>query len=74
MLYEGDISRLLKQWETRSEQQSADYKVAVKECIYDLESFMDKQLADEAFEQQLESDKEYYKELEEVLINEGVYA
>jgi hypothetical protein len=53
--------------------QTPDYKVAVSDCIYDLTNLMDKEFADEIFEQQLKEDAQYYKELEEMLQKEGNY-
>lgn len=58
MVYENDINKMLSQWQSGLVNQSADYKVAVMDCIYDLRCLMDKQFAEEAlarecFEEQL---------------------
>lgn len=74
MLFDGDIRGLITQWESRMCNQTPDYKVAVSDCIYDLNSLMDKEFADEIFEQQLKEDAQYYQELEEIVKREGDYA
>ena len=64
MLYESDVSSLLAQWRQRICHLPVDtaYKDGVNDCIYDLQTLMDKQfqeeaLANEAFEQQLKEDE-----------------
>lgn len=64
MLYESDISQLLTRWEAGLDKQSPDYKIAVRDCIYDLRMLVDKQFQEEAmaaesFEQRLEEDKAF---------------
>jgi hypothetical protein len=81
MLYESDINNLMSQWEERlcflSVSQS--YKDGIRDCMYDLKTLMDKNLeeealANEAFDQQLKEDAEIYREMEEMIKKEGVYA
>lgn len=74
MLFDGDLSALMTQWQERLQFQTPDYKIAVRDCIYDLKTLMDKQFADEIFEQQLKEDAEYYMELEKMLIDSDNYA
>ena len=76
MVYESDISNLLSQWQKIADRPLVDtsYKDAVRDCIYDLKMLIDKQfqeeiMAKEAFEQQLEEDKAFYKDLENMLAN-----
>ena len=81
MLYESDINNLMSQWEERLcfLGVSQSYKDGIRDCMYDLKTLMDKNLeeealANEAFEQQLKEDAEFYRELEEMVKNKGVYA
>jgi hypothetical protein len=81
MLYESDINNLMSQWEERLcfLGISQSYKDGIRDCMYDLKTLMDKNLeeealANEAFEQQLKEDAEFYRELEEMVKNKGVYA
>ena len=81
MLYESDINNLMTQWEERLcfLGVSQSYKDGIRDCMYDLKTLMDKNLeeealANEAFEQQLKEDAEFYRELEEMVKNKGVYA
>ena len=56
MVLESDISSLMDKWESNLSNQSPDYKIAVRDCIYDLKCMIDRQMeeeADDAFEQQL---------------------
>ena len=80
MLYESDISQLLTRWEAGLEKQSSDYKIAVRDCIYDLKGLIDKQqeleavavereTANEAFEQQLEQDAQFWKDYYNAFLN-----
>lgn len=80
MLYESDINNLMSQWEERLcfLGVSQSYKDGIRDCMYDLKTLMDKNLeeealANEAFEQQLKEDAEFYRELEEMVKNKGVY-
>ena len=81
MLYESDINNLMSQWEERLcfLGVSQSYKDGIRDCMYDLKTLMDKNLeeealANEAFEQQLKEDTEIYREMEEMIKKEGVYA
>ena len=81
MLYESDINNLMSQWEERLcfLGVSQSYKDGIRDCMYDLKTLMDKNLeeealANEAFEQQLKEDAEFYREMEEMIKKEGVYA
>ena len=76
MVYESDLNNLLSQWQEITHRPLVDtsYKDAVRDCIYDLKTLVDKQfqeeiMAKEAFEQQLEQDKAFYKDLENMLAN-----
>lgn len=69
MLYESDVSSLLAQWRQRIYHLPVDtaYKDGVNDCIYDLQTLMDKYfqeeaLASEAFEQQLQEDAKYWSD------------
>ena len=80
MLYESDINNLMSQWEERLcfLGVSQSYKDGIRDCMYDLKTLMDKNLeeealANEAFDQQLKEDAEFYRELEEMVKNKGVY-
>ena len=77
MLYEGDISQLVQQWEDRLDNQTLDYKVGVMDCIYDLKNLIDKQseeeaLANEAFQQQMKEGR--WDEFFDSLIEDGLFA
>lgn len=79
MLYDSDVNALLSQWQEVANRPFVDssYKDAVRDCIYDLRMLVDKQfqeevMAAESFEQRLEEDKAFYKDLENMLINERV--
>ena len=74
MLYNSDINGLLSQWEDRLKGQSPDYRIAVSDCIYDLKCLMDKQLADEAFEHQLEEDSDKWDDYFNNLLADGIFA
>ena len=67
MLYDSDLNQLLAQWAERLSFQTAkqEYKDAVRDCIYDLRILIDKQfqeeiMANEAFEQQLKENSDYW--------------
>lgn len=58
MLYTSDINQLLTRWEAGLSQHSPDYKIGVRDCIYDLKrlidaDFVEEILEKESFEQQL---------------------
>lgn len=81
MLYESDINNLMSQWEERLcfLGVSQSYKDGIRDCMYDLKTLMDKNLeeealANEAFDQQLKEDAEIYREMEEMVKKENVYA
>ena len=42
MLYNSDINSLLSQWESSLSNHTPDYKIAVRDCIYDLKTLMDR--------------------------------
>lgn len=75
MLYESDISQLLTRWEAGLDKHSSDYKIAVRDCIYDLRGLIDKQheeesiCANEAFEQQLEQDAQFWNDYYNAFLN-----
>ena len=76
MVYESDLNNLLSQWQEITHKPFVDpsYLDGVNDCIYDLKMLVDKQfqeeiMAKEAFEQQLEEDKAFYKDLENMLAN-----
>ena len=48
MVYESDISDLLQQWEARLDSQTDDYRMALNECIYDLQCLRNKEFDEEA--------------------------
>ena len=77
MLYESDINQLLSQWEAGLSRHSPDYKVAVRDCIYDLKclierNFSDEIMANEAFEQQVREGK--WEEFFDSLTKDGLFA
>ena len=81
MLYESDINNLMSQWEERLcfLGVSQSYKDGIRDCMYDLKTLMDKNLeeealANEAFDQRLKEDAEIYREMEEMIKKENVYA
>lgn len=58
MLYTSDINQLLSKWEAGLDNHSSDYKIGVRDCIYDIqhlitESLQEEALEEEAFYQQL---------------------
>jgi len=77
MLYESDISQLLTRWEAGLANQSSDYKIAVRDCMYDLKGLIDEQHkqeaetmdAKESFEQQLEQDAQFWKDYYNAFLN-----
>ena len=77
MLYESDINRLLTQWESDLDKHSPDYKLAIRDCIYDIKCLIDKQfaeeaLAEESFEQQfaeMEKDPKFWSTYYEQMFN-----
>ena len=80
MLYESDLNNLLSQWKERmNEQTDSAYKDAVSDCIYDLNSLLDKSLSDEAlalesFHQQVKENEQYWNDYFNNLIADGIFA
>lgn len=74
MLYESDVSSLISKWETNLSNHSADYGIGVRDCIYDLRTLMDNQLADEAFEEQLKVDANVWENYFKELLADGILA
>ena len=79
MLYESDINGLLSKWEAHLDSQPSEYKIGVRDCIYDLRCLMDKNheeeaLAQEAFEQTLKMDEEYWNDYFNNLTADGIFA
>lgn len=82
MVYESDITNLLNQWQNRTLNCSNDrgYKDGLNDCIYDLRCLIDKNfaeeaLANEAFEQQLKEDAQFWEDYRKAfLVDEGILA
>lgn len=69
MLYESDITSLIGQWQERAG--SGDYGIAIKECINDLESLIDRSHEEE--NKAREAENSFYdslspKEVEEIFL------
>ena len=79
MLYESDINSLFDKWETHLIDQSQDYKIAVRDCIYDLKCLIDKldeeeALAHESFQESLKDSEGFWDEWFDSLISDGLFA
>lgn len=79
MLYESDINKLLSNWEASLKSHTEDYRIAIRDCIYDLRCLMNKQhdeemLYEEVVEQQLPNDAEYWNSYFEQLTYDGIFA